>query len=178
VTKFEVIDAKRYMCGRMSRMLRGEHQAAALRVGIDVHRGLRQTFDKSFYRKAWLIDGTLAGLGGAMGTILDPGAFIWVALSERATRYPLEIVREARRQIDYLMRTKLELHTTIIGGDDAARRFVAFLGFHARDAGPGSAAFSCHGRRQLNDFLQNEEGLRYPAGNGYVIPVGYHPEGA
>lgn len=171
---FQVIEAKPFMCGRMARLLRLEHQEGALRIGLDAHRGLRTTFDKSYYRKAWLIDEDLAALGGVQGTIMSPSGFIWLALSQKATRYPIAIVKEARRQLDEIMKTKLELHTTIIGGDEAAKRLVAFLGFHVADHGPGAPAETRYGRKRLIDHIDHEPALRIPFGSGYAVMVGFH----
>jgi hypothetical protein len=170
---FEIVEARPHMCGKMARMLRGEHQRAAIRVGMDVHRSLRDIYMQSWYRKAWLLDGQLAGLGGVKGSMLSPAGFVWVALSERATRYPGAIVREARAQLDYLMDFHAELHTTIIDGDEPAKRLAVFLGFHATDDGEGAAAYSRPGRRRLSEYLA-QEADRIPFNGGYAIRLGYH----
>jgi hypothetical protein len=54
----------------MARLLRHEHQAAAMRVGLDGHNELRAIFDLSAMRRAWLADGKLIGLGGVVGTVI------------------------------------------------------------------------------------------------------------
>lgn len=173
MSTFQIVEARRHHCGKMARMLRQEHQRAALLVGLDTHRELRNCYDRSWYRRAWLIDGLLAGLGGVMGTMMAPAGFIWLALSERATRYPIEIVKEARRQLDFLMTVKRELHTTIVPSDEAALRLSVFLGFHAADEGPGASAFSRHGRRQLMTYL-GTDAPRLKIGDTTMIRLGYH----
>lgn len=172
---FEIREARRWMCGRLARLLRAEHSTAALRIGLDVHRGLRDIYGISYYRRAWYIDNHLAGLGGATGSPLSPSAFVWIALSERATRYPVAIVKEARRQMAEIMKTKVELTTTIIDGDEAAKRLVVFLGWHVEDSGNGAAAETRYGRKRLTAFLDHEAPrIRY--GNGAAVRMGYHPQ--
>ncbi len=173
-TTFEIVEARRWMCGRLTRMLRAEHASAAIRLGLDVHRGLRGMYDQSpFFRKGWLIDGHLAALGGATGSALSPASFVWVALSERATRYPVAIIKEARRQLAELMLTKQELTTTIIDGDEAAKRLVVFLGWHVEDEGQGAAAETRYGRKRLTAFIDHEA-PRLRFGGGSAIRMSYH----
>jgi hypothetical protein len=177
MTTFRIAEAQPWHCGRMVRILRHEHRLASARVGLDAHRQLRALFDLSAFRRVWLADGEMLALGGVSGTCISPYGFIWLALSEKAKRYPVALVKEARRQIDAIMTTKVELMTTIIGGDDAARRLAVFLGFHVQDIGPGQPAYSRHGRRMLTHFLEHETELRIPFGEGYAIKMGYHAMG-
>lgn len=174
MTEFSIIEAKKYHCGEMARKLRHAHKEAIVKLGINTHRELLSRFNDSSFRRAWLINGKLAALGGVTGPLLAGYGYIWVAFTADALRYPLEIIKEARRQLDEIMLTKTELMTTIIGGDEAARRFAVFLGFHA-DHAEGSPATSIFGRRRLNDFLIQEEKFRIPITSGYIIPLGYHP---
>lgn len=171
---YEVVEARRHMCGKLARQLRLEHQTAAMRVGVDVHRGLREVYDRSFYRRAWRIDGTLAALGGATGTLMSPSAFVWLALTEQATRHRFELVREARRQMAHIMRARVQIETTVICGDEAAKRLLVFLGWHVTDSGEGAAAETRYGRRRLTDFIDHEESIRIPLGEGAAIRMGYH----
>src|ERR1700678_2700270 len=127
MTTFTVIPARANHCGQMCRMLRLEHRLAMARVNMDMHRELRRCFDASAFRRAWLIDGTLAGLGGIMGNVLSPYGFGWLALTEEARRSPTAVSKEARRQLDEIMSLKHELATTIIAGDESAKRLAIFL---------------------------------------------------
>ena len=122
--RFEIVDAKRYHCGQMARMLRAEHQRIAAGTGTNLHKELVSCFDQSSFRKAWLINGNLAAVGGVMGTLASPSGHIWLAMTDEATDYPGRIVREARRQLAELMKTKQEVMTTILLDDDAARRLA------------------------------------------------------
>jgi hypothetical protein len=174
--KFEVIEAKEFHCGQILRRLRIEHREAIERVGANAHHELRALFDSSYLRRAWLIDGKLAALGGVSGSIMSHYGFVWVALSSEAMKYPVALVREAKRQIEEIMATKSQLVTTIVGGDDGAKRFAIFLGFHCDHDGLGSPAYSKFSRRNLANYLESTPDLRVPIGKGYIIPMGYHPD--
>jgi hypothetical protein len=174
LTTFSIIPAKPWHCGQMCRLLRHAHREATDRVGADAHRELRDLFDQSVCRRVWLADGEMIALGGVTGSLISPLGFVWLALSQRALRFPVALVKEARKQLDEIMVTKRELATTIIGGDEAAKRLAVFLGFHVEDAGPGQAAHSRFGRRMLYRHLDTETELRIPVGHGYAIPMGYH----
>lgn len=175
---FQIIEAKPYHCGQMVRALRYEHQSALMLLGVDSHRELRALFDQSAFRKAWLIDGKLAALGGVSGMQLSAIGFVWLCLSEQARKYPVAIIKEARRQLDQIMIVKRELATTIISGDVSARRLAIFLGFHVAHEGPGSQAHSRFARRYLARHVETNADLRIPFGQGYVIPMGFHKEDA
>lgn len=129
MTDFSVIEAKPYHCGAMVRRLRSEQLHAVRALGLDPHRELCARFEESSFRRAWLIDGRLAGLGGTTGSWLSTGGFVWLAIAQRATRHPKALVREARRQLAELMATRQSLSTTVLKGDSAAQRFALHLGF-------------------------------------------------
>lgn len=129
MTDFSVIEAKSWHCGEMSRLLRDEQADALCRFGVNVHRKLRAMFEESPFRKAWMIDGRVAGLGGVSGTMAESDGFVWLALSKGARLYRREMVREARRQIDTLLQTYRSLHTTILVSDAPSVRFAQHLGF-------------------------------------------------
>lgn len=129
--KFEVIEAREFHCGQIVRQLRGAHRAAVHGVGMNAHRNLRDCFDASVVRRAWLIDGRLAAMCGICGTVLSSTAYVWFAIGELATRYPVALMKEARRQVDSLMMGRQELVATILRGDDRAAAFAARLGFEA-----------------------------------------------
>lgn len=133
MTTFALIEGSAYHCGEMSRKLRREHKRIILGLGVKPHRELRARFDDSIFRKAWLIDGRLAALGGVTGTVLSGNGFIWLAFTEEALSYPIAIVREARAQIEALMATKRELQTLILWEDKISFRFARFLGFETLD---------------------------------------------
>lgn len=176
MTTYEVIPAKPFHCGQILRRLRHEHVAALHRVGRNVHRELRDVFDQSFLKSAWLIDGELAAIGGVTGSLGDMFGYAWLAITEEATLHPVAMVREVKRQLNRAMVTKRELATTIIGGDAAAKRLAIFLGFHIEDEGPGAPAYTRFGRRNLSNHLESLPDIRIPIGSGYVIGMGFHAE--
>lgn len=177
---FTTITAEPWHCGRMCRLLRHGHLRAvmALGGGMNMHKELRGLYDRSSYRQAWLIDGELAALGGVEGSLISPYGFVWLTLTEQATKYPKAIVRESRRQLNEIMRLKMELATTVLGGDEAAMRLAVFLGFHVAHEGEGAPAETRWGRLRLKRHLEREPEIRIPAGSGWAVMMGYHREAA
>jgi hypothetical protein len=175
---FEIIDARAYHCGQMARILRHDHLAAMERMGADPHRELRTCFDNSAFRKAWLIDGKLAALGGVGGALVSGHGMVWLAFSEQATRYPVAIIKEARRQLDGLMGVKRELVTWLHEADPASLRLALFLQFRATD-GPWKGPAQTRGGRRLlaREIIGNVE-ARAPRGRGFLIPMAYEGEAA
>jgi hypothetical protein len=174
IPHFQITTAKPWHCGGMVPRLRREHLEAVARTGMDAHRELRSMYDQSSYRRALLMNGQLAGLGGVTGGLASATGFAWVVLTEAATRYPLVLLRRIMRELDGVMATKRELATTVIGGDEAALRMAIFLGFHVADVGPGAPAQSRFARRQLRRHIESNPDLRLPVGNGYCVAMGYH----
>ena len=173
MTMFSLIPARAHHCGQMCRLLRHEHARAIAAIGIEPHRALRHYFDQSSIRKAWLIDGKLAGLGGVTGTKMASTGFVWLALSSAAMKYPIKIVKTARAQLDEIMTIKHDLVTTIIDGDEAAQRLAVFLGFTPSGTEWHRAASSRHGRNAVNDSIARSADARLPLGNGYVTAMHY-----
>lgn len=130
MTTFSVIPAKPYRCGQMVRQLRREHRNALIVLGADMHRQLRTFFDGSSFRRACLIDGRLAFLGGVLGTNLSSAGIIWLAVSEDAAkRYPIAVVKIVKQQLSEVMQTKRLLVATTLVDDAASSRFIKHLGF-------------------------------------------------
>lgn len=173
---FTIIDAKTFHCGQMVRMLRYEHQQVVARIGIDSHRELRARFDNSSFRRAWLIDGKLAAIGGVTGGKLSSQGYIWLAISNLAMRYPLAMIREARRQLDEIMVTKRDLLTMILDGDETSKRFAVFLGFVPLGDEWVARANSRYGRRHIAEKIANMSESRVKIGNGFAVPMTYQPE--
>jgi hypothetical protein len=172
--RFEVVEAKAWHCGAMARLLRKEHAIVIERAGLNAHRELRACFDQSAFRRVWLIDGRLAALGGVIGTSMNASGMVWLALSQEATRHPIAIVKEARRQLDTLMLTKQEVMTTVVFGDEAARRLAIFLGFHVEHDGMGAPAQSRQSRRMMSQFVEKHEERIVDIGKVRAALMGYH----
>src|ERR1035437_6577661 len=127
--RFEIVEAKAWHCGAMSRILRLEHQKAVAMIGLNSHREIRAAFGDSIFRKAWLIDGKLAALGGVTGPAISPFGMVWLTFSNAAMKYPMAIIKETRRQISEIMLVKRLLGCTIAECDETSERFAIFLGF-------------------------------------------------
>ncbi len=173
---FQIVEGKAFHCRRIARVLRYEHQRHLFALNVDVVGELRSIFNGSYYRRAWLIDGQLAGLGGVEGSWASTSGRIWLALSERATKYPVAIMRELKRQLEEISLTKKELFTTVIEGDTAAHRLAVHVGFHPAGEGPSGQAYSKAGRRSVLEYIANEPSLRRPAGGSYQVGLVWHPE--
>jgi hypothetical protein len=167
--KFEVIEGKERHCGQISRLLRVGHREVVARFGVDTHRELRARFDDSAFRRAWMIDGQLAALGGVTGPILASTGFLWLAVSNKAMEYPVAMVREARKQLDQICVIKHEIVTTLMDGDEESKRFAVFLGFVPEGMEPASSRF---GRRIISQHIG--EIPRVPIGTGCGVIMAYH----
>ena len=166
--RFELIDAKLWHCGQIIRILRREQKEAMAVIGIDSHHELRMAFEDSAYRKAWLADGKLVGIGGICGPLLSPFGMVWLALSSRVEKYPLALIKLLRQQIEEVMETKRTLLTTILSGDEAAERFAIFMGF-VPVGGPNYilGASSRYGRREIARHIKEM------GGEGYIRVMEY-----
>jgi hypothetical protein len=150
----------------MVRILRQEHQKAVAMIGFNSHRELRAHFDSSIFRRAWMIDGKLAALGGVTGPEIAAEGFVWLAFSEAATRYPVAIIKEARRQIEFLAQTKRVLVCSLVEGDEAAERLAIFLGFVPVVEGEYiESASSRFGRLEVRRMLRENPPMQYGAGH-------------
>lgn len=172
----EILEARPHHCGAMVRRLRMEHAVAFAKVGLNPHRELRATFMASAYRRAAFLDGRLAALWGVRGSILSASGFVWLCLTNEASRHPVMVLREARRQLDGIMRTKTEVYTTVLHADDAALRLCSWLGFHTGHEGLGAPASDRDGRRSQMQYIRNSPEIRMPVGHSYAMALGYHPE--
>lgn len=173
---FQIIPAKPWHCGAMVRRLRLEHRIAVARLGLDSHRELFDRFGQSTLRRALLIDGRLEALGGVTGSALSGEGYVWLALSAKAARYPLVLVREARRQLEMAMQTRSVLVTTVLDGDEAAKRFAIFLGFVPAGDAQAMPAASRAGRRVLAATLATDPDTRVAIGSGAAVALAYRSE--
>jgi hypothetical protein len=126
VTRFSIVDAKLHHCGKISRRLRRAHHEAGLRLGLNAHRELRTVLAESSYAKVCFANDELIAMGGVIGSLISPLGFVWLAITEEgARRYPIALAREARKQLDLIMRTKVEgtrrLSTSRSSSDSTSR---------------------------------------------------------
>ena len=97
--RFEIIPGRQFHCGQMVRRLRADQRDAMIAIGVDLHHSLRSNFDTSAFTRAWLIDGQLAALGGVTGPEISSTGYIWLAMSEQATKFQVEAAKMVRRQL-------------------------------------------------------------------------------
>lgn len=124
---FSFCELKAHHLGQMAHNLRLSHVRVAM--GRDIRQNLKVYYEQSSFRKAWKINGKLAAVGGVTGSLLASEGFVWLAFTEEALRFPKAIVREARRQLEEILLTKVRLTTFIPLDDGVGRRFAEFLGF-------------------------------------------------
>lgn len=159
MTDFTIIEGRLWHCGEMTRILRQEQREAVARIGVDSHRELRARFDASSYRRAWLINGKLAALGGVTGSNISPIGYVWLALSKVATRFPVQVVKEGRRQLTEIGLAKHRLVTGILARDEASIRFAIFMGFVPDDGAMRDAPVSRAGRRDMVRLFKESEAV-------------------
>src|SRR6185312_7041922 len=103
---WEVVEAKPWDVGAVIHRLRPSHMEALERVGINrraAHRELRRNFDMSSFRKTWKRDGRVLAVGGVTGDLLTDQGYIWLALTGEAVGFPVQMLKEARRQLGKIM---------------------------------------------------------------------------
>lgn len=173
---FQIIPAKPWHCGAMVRRLRIEHRIAVARLGLNSHQELFDRFGQSTVRRALLIDGRIEALGGVTGSALSGEGYVWLALSARAARYPLALMHRVREQLDLVMQTRSVLVTTVLDGDEAAKRFAVFLGFVPAGDEAAQPAASRAGRRVLAARLERDPDTRVAIGSGAAVALAYRSE--
>lgn len=172
----EVIEARPWHCGALSRSMRVDHHKSLLAMGVNVHHGITSALYQSYYAKSLKIDGHLSAMGGLMGTPLSPTATVWLVVAQAAMKHPRVLIKVMRRQLDAMMLGKMWLETTIVADDEVAQRFAAFLGFYSPD-GFGPQAHTRIERRNLVRHLRTTPDLMIPVGStGYQIGIIYRPE--
>ena len=129
MSDFRIADALPQDCATMAKLMRDEHREAYLSVGCKPYQELRDKFEQSSITRAWFVDARLAGIYGVTGSSLSPVGFVWMAVTQEAMRYPIEMVKEARSQLSQIMMVKSELQSTILVQDKRSIKFAQILGF-------------------------------------------------
>lgn len=166
--KVEIKEAMPWHCGQALRLIRKGHAEALTKLGTANHAELKQIFDQSIIRRVCYADGKMAALWGVTGSLLSNMGYVWLVLTEVATRYPIECMRVTRHELDRIMETQLELATTVLGSDPAALRFALALGFHVDDHELEKD------RKKLARKIIADTKRHIELGTGFVIPLGYH----
>jgi hypothetical protein len=61
--------------------------------------------------------------------MLATDGMVWLALSEEATRYPIQIIKEAKKLLGWIMLFKHRLYADPFVADETSVRFAKRLGF-------------------------------------------------
>lgn len=178
MTRFEVVEAKAHHVGQVVHNLRAQHSDNMKILGIGAHRALREAYEISSFRRSWMIDGRVAAIGGVTGPLLCTTGIVWLAFTQAATRFPVQIIKEARRQLAEIMAIKTEVDSAIVVGDEAAWRFASFLGFDLKLPDAAGNWVTLHRETPKNPSLESilrrapEFRVELPAGAAGVL-VGY-----
>jgi hypothetical protein len=130
----ELIDAKPWHCGAISRRLRREHRALLDGMKVRVHAEMREVFDSSVScRKSLFIDGKLAAIGGITGSMLSTEGEIWLAVSEEAAAHATSVARLFKRELDAAMATRRRLVTVVLKDDRKGMMLAYFLAFRVKE---------------------------------------------
>lgn len=176
--ELEIRDARVYHVGRLVRRLRDEQLNAWAEIGCDPHQELRQAYAQSYFCRTAFLEGEIFAMWGCGGTFLSSRGVVWLGITKLAERYPLLLIKETRRQLADMMVTKHELATMILNGDEAGKRFAAFLGFGADHTFLGRPAHSRWARRSLKRYIDSSPDLRIPYGKSFFVRMEYagdHP---
>lgn len=127
---YTTTEARPHHCGALIHKLRSEQRAIALGLGVSAHKHLRLAFDNSGITRAWVDeDGSILALMGVSGPLLMTEGTVWAALSQEATRYPIQIVKQAKKQLMSIMLIKHRLYADPFVADPISIRFAKRLGF-------------------------------------------------
>lgn len=164
-----IVSAKRWHCDVIATQLRLETVAGLERMGLTPSDVMRRFFDESYKCFTLMIESEPAVMTGVTGSLLSPEGFVWAAVTDRATRYPVTVVRALQRCGDEFFVGKDELVTTIVDGDDKAMKLAIFLGGAVSRRGFGSQAISRQGRATLRSFIEDEPELHWRRGDASVV---------
>ena len=127
---YSIALAQPWHCGAIVRRLRGEQKAVAIGLNRSAHHELRVCYDHSGLVRSWVgSDRRVLAIMGVIGPLLASEGVVWLALTEDATHYPKQIIREARRVLHFIMTVKTKLYATPFVSDPASVRFAEHLGF-------------------------------------------------
>lgn len=99
------------------------------RFGLDARRGLLTTFRASRYRRTAIIQGRPVAMWGTHGGMLSDHAELWAAFTTEAVRFPLAIVRGARKELAALTEGGIWLYAKVSKDDEKALLFAETVGF-------------------------------------------------
>jgi len=125
---YEIVEAKRWHCGRLARAICWERWLAFIEGGFRPHDQLVQVFEISAIRRTALIDGAPVAMWGVTGTLLSREGGGWLSLTKAAMAHPFALAREVRAQLAEISATR-QIRIGVAQDDSAAVRFATFFGF-------------------------------------------------
>lgn len=131
----EIIDAKPWHVGQITRTLRPEQKKLMNFSNNEIHKILTSVYQSSAIKKALIVDGKLLAIWGVIGTLSSFNGFIWMVISEEGERAPVKVARIARKLIEEYSEIYSTLVTTFQIEDLTAKRFLKFVGFIPADLG-------------------------------------------
>lgn len=97
--------------------------------GLEPRRALFRAFTDSRYSRTALIDGIPVAMWGIIGPALSGNAEVWLALGDKASRYPLSIVRRTKSELADMAERCGILYARIRREDRRAMLFAVTMGF-------------------------------------------------
>lgn len=169
---YRIVAASPRHIRRLSAELRAASCLSLEQFGVEPRRGLHNAFVQSFYCRTALVDDRPAAMWGVVGSLVDEGVFVWVALSKRLAAMPPAVLRGARAELRAIMEQYGQISTTVLPDDEAALQFAVCLGFHDRGDDEETGR-----RKALAAAIKAEPRFKIPIGDSYAIGLSYNPGG-
>ena len=97
--------------------------------GIPVRRLLWKSYRNSLWRKSHFVNGELCAISAVSGTLLGGVGHPWICTTPVIERVPLTYFREARREIETMLRIFPRLESMISAKNLKALKFFRLIGF-------------------------------------------------
>lgn len=134
--RHEVVDAKLAHLHALQRTLRAQDRALMAEARVKPRHVMFELWCNSPLRRAFLIDGIVAAVGGVVGSMLGPMGIVWLVTGAALERNPFAVVRAARDELRAML-VRYPVLTSEVAADDArAVKFARRLGFAFGEAHP------------------------------------------
>lgn len=126
---YTIVEARRTHILPVAVAIEAEDGPVAQMMGMTVRRALRATLGMSSYRRAAILADRPVALWGAVGSLLDDDAEVWLVLTPAARARPFAVVREAVNELGMMLGSRRVLRSSLLCDNARALRFAQFLGF-------------------------------------------------
>jgi hypothetical protein len=130
---YEVIPASIRHVKPLAATLRPAACAALAGFGVDARRALHFALRHALYSRTAVIGGEPVAMWGTHGAMMSDQVTIWAAFSQKATKFPLAIVRKARAELAAIANGENRLYASVSEDDERAMVFARAIGFHETD---------------------------------------------